>query len=131
MSTATMIGRRIRLIFTDDRYTKLRSGDESTITDVTTLPKEMGGNRQIWIRWDNGSSLAMIEGKDQFEILEWRPEKKERVYILPSLKFDISLIESSKGSQKENLSFCSLYGVFNVSYFLFCKVEQDDILACI
>ena len=70
MSTATMIGRRIRLIFTDDRYTKLRSGDESTITDVTTLPKEMGGNRQIWIRWDNGSSLAMIEGKDQFEILE-------------------------------------------------------------
>ena len=70
MSTTTMVGRRIRLIFTDDRYTKLRSGDEGTITDVTTLPKEMGGNRQIWAKWDNGSSLAMIEGKDQFEILE-------------------------------------------------------------
>jgi hypothetical protein len=44
-----MIGKGIRLIFTDDRYTRLKSGDMGTVTDVTKLPKELGGNRQIWV----------------------------------------------------------------------------------
>src|SRR5215216_2782094 len=66
----SIIGKRIRLIFTDDRYTKHKSGDMGTVTDVTKLPKELGGDKQIWVRWDSGSNLAMIEGKDQLEVVE-------------------------------------------------------------
>jgi hypothetical protein len=65
-----MIGKRIRLIFTHDLYTRLRSGDMGTVMNVAELPEELGGDRQIWVRWDNGSNLAMIEGKDQFEVIE-------------------------------------------------------------
>jgi hypothetical protein len=43
----SIIGTRIRLIFTDDRYTKLKSGDIGTVIDVTKLPKELGGDKQF------------------------------------------------------------------------------------
>ena len=65
----SIIGTRIRLIFTDDRYTKLKSGDIGTVIDVTKLPKELGGDKQIWVDGTR-SNLAMIEGKDQFEVVE-------------------------------------------------------------
>jgi hypothetical protein len=62
-----LIGKRIKLIYTKDRYTKLRSGDPGTVTDVTILPE---GMEQIWVSWDSGSRLAMMEGKHYFQILE-------------------------------------------------------------
>ena len=65
----SIIGTRIRLIFTDDRYTKLKSRDIGTVIDVTKLPKELGGDKQIWVDGTR-SNLAMIEGKDQFEVVE-------------------------------------------------------------
>ena len=65
----SIIGTRIRLIFADDRYTKLKSGDIGTVIDVTKLPKELGGDKQIWVDGTR-SNLAMIEGKDQFEVVE-------------------------------------------------------------
>jgi hypothetical protein len=65
----SIIGTRIRLIFTDDRYTKLKSGDIGTVIDVTKLPKELGGDKQIWVDGTR-SNLAMIEGKDQFKVVE-------------------------------------------------------------
>ena len=37
--------------------------------DVTKLPKELGGDKQIWVDGTR-SNLAMIEGKDQFEVVE-------------------------------------------------------------
>lgn len=61
-----LIGKRIKLIYTKDRYTKLRSGDTGTITDVTILPEGM----EQRVSWDSGSRLAMMEGKDYFQILE-------------------------------------------------------------
>jgi hypothetical protein len=60
----SIIGTRIRLIFTDDRYTKLKSGDIGTVIDVI-----LGGDKQIWVDGTR-SNLAMIEGKDQFEVVE-------------------------------------------------------------
>lgn len=62
-------GARIRLLHTDDRYTKLRPGDEGTIDDITNTP--WPNTRQIWVKWDSGSSLALIDGKDDFEY--WWP----------------------------------------------------------
>ena len=37
------LGDRIRLIHTNDRYTKLKHGDLGSITDVTNLPEDYGG----------------------------------------------------------------------------------------
>jgi hypothetical protein len=64
----TLIGKRIKLIHTADIFTKLKPGDMGTITDVSTLPESFGGGEQVWIRWDNKSMLALISGKDSFEI---------------------------------------------------------------
>ncbi|MDP9288294.1 MAG: hypothetical protein M3P08_08865 [Thermoproteota archaeon] len=38
------LGDRIRLIHTNDRYTKLKHGDLGSITDVTYLPEDWGSN---------------------------------------------------------------------------------------
>ncbi len=62
-----LIGRRIKLIHTDDQYTKLKSGDLGTITDINI--DEYLYVIQIGIKWDQGSNLMMIGGKDEFEIL--------------------------------------------------------------
>jgi hypothetical protein len=55
-------GDRVRLIFTDDPHTHLKPGDVGTVwhTDSTGT---------VMVDWDSGSSLGMIEGEDQFEIL--------------------------------------------------------------
>jgi Domain of unknown function (DUF4314) len=68
MTASTIIGKRIRLIFTNDPYTRLKTGDMGTITYVSELPSRVGGERQLWVSWDSGSNLAMIEGKDFYEI---------------------------------------------------------------
>jgi hypothetical protein len=52
------IGDRIRLIHTNDRYTTLKLGDLGSITDVTYLPEDYGGQAQIWVRWDGLSSFS-------------------------------------------------------------------------
>jgi hypothetical protein len=67
---------RIRLLHTDDPYTRLRPGDEGTIDDITDVTEVAGlpfktTLRQIWVKWDSGSSLALLEGKDAFEY--WWP----------------------------------------------------------
>jgi hypothetical protein len=69
----SIIGKRIRLNQTDDQCTMLRSGDMGTITDISEIPKMEGmfcPATQIWVSWDNYSDLAMMVGKDDFEILE-------------------------------------------------------------
>ena len=60
-------GDRVRLIYTNDKYTNLKPGDSGTIEDVV-----LGNNLiQVWIRWDNGSYLAMlpIDG-DRIEVID-------------------------------------------------------------
>jgi len=64
---SNLIGRRIRLLDTDDPYTKLKYGSLGTITDITYTP---WGDAQVWVNWDSGSKLAMLPGKDVFEFIE-------------------------------------------------------------
>lgn len=60
-------GDRIQLIHTDDPYTRLTSGSVGTVDwvgrDVT------GTVNQISVKWDDGSSLMMLPGVDQFVAL--------------------------------------------------------------
>ena len=62
-----LIGRRIKLIKTDDQYTRLKSGDLGTITDINI--DERLYIMQVGIAWDNKSNLMLIGGKDEFEII--------------------------------------------------------------
>ena len=63
----SLSGRRIRLIYTDDRYTELKPHDEGTIE---LIHRHEGSEDQMWVKWDNGSSLMMLVGKDRYEVLE-------------------------------------------------------------
>jgi hypothetical protein len=56
-------GERVRFIRSSDPYTKLANGDEGVITGEDSLGT-------IHIKWDNGSTLGMIESEgDCFEII--------------------------------------------------------------
>jgi hypothetical protein len=56
------IGKRIRLISTNDEYTSLKSGDLGTINFVDDAGT-------IFAEWDNGSHLGVIPDIDRFEII--------------------------------------------------------------
>jgi len=48
----------------------IEHGDLGSITDVTNLPEDYSGQPQIWVRWDAGSILALIDGLDDWEAVE-------------------------------------------------------------
>ena len=66
-------GDRVELVSTDDEYTTLTPGDRGTITDIATAP---GDVTQLWVEWDNGSRLAMLDGVD--EIRHIRDDREVR-----------------------------------------------------
>lgn len=53
-------GTRVRLIFMDDIYTKLKAGDQGTVEFVDDIGT-------IHVRWDTGSGLGLVPGVDRFE----------------------------------------------------------------
>jgi hypothetical protein len=63
------VGRRIVFLYSSDNdaNAELKIGDIITITDLSLLPK--GNKRMISVDWDNNSSVALIEGKAQYEVL--------------------------------------------------------------
>lgn len=52
-----LVGKRVRLIRCSDPYTKLTTGDEGVVDYID----DMG---TIHVKWDNGSSLGLIQGED-------------------------------------------------------------------
>ncbi len=55
--------KRVKLTRMEDPYTKLVDGDEGTI-----VGEDDAGH--ILVKWDRGSSLSLIPGLDEYEILE-------------------------------------------------------------
>ena len=47
-----------------DTWTKLEKGSEGT---VTKIEKEQD---LIWVNWDNGEKLALIEGTDKYKVIK-------------------------------------------------------------
>nr|WP_294806915.1 DUF4314 domain-containing protein [uncultured Nitrososphaera sp.] len=70
------VGDRVELVFTNDPYTKLKAGDRGTVKSIDFLPESMGGEPQIWIKWDSGSGLALIEGKDSYKVVNEEKSKE-------------------------------------------------------
>ena len=81
-------GKRVRLIRMEDPYTKLKSGDLGTIKGVD----DMG---HILVDWDSGSSLNLISGVDEYEVLE---TEKRRIHtfekFLEFVEFKSSYIDA-------------------------------------
>ena len=56
-------GVQIELVHTQDPFTDLTAG----ATGVIELVKKNNGiEDQIWVKWDNGSDLMLLAGKDNF-----------------------------------------------------------------
>jgi hypothetical protein len=62
MQSSELIGRRIRLIRTSDRYTRLAQGSEGVVEMVDDIGT-------IFVTWDTGSRLGLIPTEDTFEVI--------------------------------------------------------------
>lgn len=65
-------GDRVELVATSDPYTTLTAGDRGTVTSIDTIPAEITGGRpqrQIWVDWDSGPTLALLEGEDEWRVV--------------------------------------------------------------
>ena len=75
------VGDRIRLIHSDDP-SGIPKGEEGTAiyisdiskSDVMCLPgtESLLGRKKVWVEWNSGGKLALIEGVDKFEIISDR-----------------------------------------------------------
>jgi hypothetical protein len=65
-NSATMRGRRIRLLSASDPHTRLQPGALGTITGVDS-------QGTLLIGWDEGSRLGLLPDEDDFEILDQTP----------------------------------------------------------
>lgn len=52
-------GTRVELIFMNDSYSKLQSGDQGTVTFVDDIGT-------VHVNWDCGSGLGLVFGEDLF-----------------------------------------------------------------
>jgi hypothetical protein len=57
------VGDRVELIETNDTWSKIEKGSKGTITKID-VDQEL-----IWINWDNGEKLALLEGIDKYRII--------------------------------------------------------------
>ena len=62
--TKVKVGDRIELVSTDDSWTSLESGSKGT---VYKIDEEQD---LIWVEWDNGEDLALINGVDKFKVIK-------------------------------------------------------------
>jgi hypothetical protein len=64
---------RVKLVYIDDEYAGLTQGICGTITSISSIKEAFKhDNRQeyiIWVEWDNGIKLGLIEGVDKYEII--------------------------------------------------------------
>ncbi len=58
------IGDRIELIEINDTWTKLDKGSKGTISKIERAQD------LIWVDWDNGEKLALLDGVDIYKIIE-------------------------------------------------------------
>lgn len=56
-------GDRVELIHTDDSMTKLEKGSKGTVSKVEE------DQDLIWVKWDNGENLALLQGLDKYKKL--------------------------------------------------------------
>ena len=58
------VGDKVELIETDDTWSKLVKGSRGTVFKIEK------DQELIWVEWDNGERLALLEGIDKFKIIK-------------------------------------------------------------
>ena len=58
------VGDKVQLTFMIDTMTKLRAGDRGTVFKIDE------DQELIWVKWDNGEELALLQGIDKFTVVE-------------------------------------------------------------
>ena len=58
------VGDRVELIEMNDTWTKLVKGFRGTVTKIEK------DQELIWVNWDNGEKLALLEGIDKFKVVK-------------------------------------------------------------
>ena len=58
------IGDRVELMSTTDSWTKLEKGSKGTVAKIEE------DQELIWINWDNGEKIALIDGIDKFKFVK-------------------------------------------------------------
>jgi len=61
---AVKVGDRIQLLFINDTMTRLKVGATGT---VATIEEDQ---ELIWVDWDNGEHLALLDGVDKFKVIK-------------------------------------------------------------
>lgn len=60
------IGDRVELLFINDTWTKLAKGSQGTVVKIEKDADE----RLVWVNWDNGEQLALLEGIDKYKVVK-------------------------------------------------------------
>jgi hypothetical protein len=68
-----MTNYKVELISTSDPYTDLKSGDVGKL--VSTGIDPFDGGKIVSVRWENGSTLSLIEGQDYWRVYEDKLDK--------------------------------------------------------
>jgi len=58
------VGDRVELIDTTDSWTKLEKGSKGTVAKIEE------DQDLIWVNWDNGEKLALLDKIDKFKVAE-------------------------------------------------------------
>ena len=58
------MGDKVQLISIDDTWTTLKAGAKGTIFKIDE-EQEL-----VWVKWDNGVELALIQGVDKFNVVK-------------------------------------------------------------
>jgi len=66
MAKTVKVGDRVELLFINDTWTKLQKGDKGTVFKI----ENEDNDALVWIDWDNGERLALLEGIDKFKAIK-------------------------------------------------------------
>jgi len=75
-------GDRVRMIHMPDDPDPIPAGSTGTVTRVTTGPLA-----QVSVDWDNGRSLNLVPGTDEFEVIE-RGDRSSNAVLVPRAVLD-------------------------------------------
>ena len=64
MSIKVKVGDRVELSDMMDTMTKLEKGSKGTVSKIEE------DQDLIWVKWDNGEKLALLEGIDKFKVVK-------------------------------------------------------------
>lgn len=66
MKNKVNIGDRVELVFINDSMTRLKPGDQGTVTKIENESDET----LIWVQWDSGEQLALIDPIDRYKVVK-------------------------------------------------------------